>query len=95
MSDYHFTDRTVRQRCADERSQERDFIVITDDDGEVIDHQCTYCGWTQVDYESGCREMLLTTEWDATAVLTEYLRVVTDAGLPIAGTITLNIAAKS
>jgi hypothetical protein len=82
-------------RCADEKGWPvRDFERITAE-GEAPDHVCPECGWHQVDFARGCRELVLSADWHDTELLSQYLTVVREAGLGLDGKITLKVQARA
>lgn len=79
----------MTMRCADEPGwPERSFTAV-EADGD--DWCCDDCGWCQLDFPRGCRELVMAATWHGIDALIEYLKVIKEAGLTLEGEITMRV----
>jgi hypothetical protein len=74
-------------RCADEKGWPERTFIATDDEGN--DWLCEHCGWMQIAFPNGCRELVMAGTWHNIPALIEYLQEVDKAGLTLQGEITV------
>lgn len=81
----------VTMRCADETGwPEREFELQPDG----VDHCCKTCGWYQISFAHGCRELVLSAEWHSFDLLRAYAAKALEGGLTIVGDVSVRIPAS-
>lgn len=82
---------TVTMRC----SAEEGWPQRTFHREGVNDHCCAHCGWYQVSFAHGCRELCLSVIWHDVDLFAQHARVALTAGLPIEGAVRFDVKPRA